>query len=305
MNLSLSDLKNYDKWIGKSAQEVYLSALAAGGWTKVFPTSVPCWASRIRNYFNANPMRLERLSEEASKRVLKQVQRFAFELDCHATQTFNRTHRNYRPNPAGKLDPPPFKVPAGCPVKASHDVVHIGVIDEIGTRNALANVVYKDESSRLWYQMAAGSTIHHFGRHPRNETIEAFWQDKVRGQDDTPVFKLVSPDNTGGSHEVVLWNDGVNANGWNTGSEDLGKKPGQQWDIGKIIVTEPRYQGSYNYSETVRLGFAAHEMRDMKTHVDRAGFYVNPTDRFSPLAMRRFPPCDPQGKKLATQIAYN
>jgi hypothetical protein len=304
MYLSLSELKNYEKWVGKNAQEVYVAVLAAGGWNKVFPDSVPCWASRIRNYFNANPMRLERLPEEASKRALKQVQRFAFELDCHAVQTFNRTHQNYRPNPWGKLDPPPFKVPAGCPVKASHDVVHTGVIDEVGTRGALSGQVYKDESNRLWYQMAAGSTIYHFGGHPRWAGFEAAWQDKVRGQDDTPVFKLISPDNTGGSHEVILWNDGVDANGWNTGSENLGKA-GERWDVRKIIVTEPRYQGSYNYAETVRLGLAAHEKSDVTTHRDRAGFYVNPADRFSPLAMRRFPPNDPQGKRLSTQIKYN
>lgn len=302
--MNLSDLRNYDKWVGSSAQDVYLAALRAGGWKTVFPTSVPCWASRVRNYFNATPTSLQRLPEEASKRALKQVQRFAFQLDCHAVQTFNRTHQNYRPNPNGKLDPPPFPVPAGCPVTPSHDVVHTGAIDQIGTTGALAGVVYKDESNRLWYQMAAGSTIYHFGRRPRSAMLEAVWQDKVRGQDDTPVFKLVSPDNTGGSHEVILWNDGVDANGVNTGSKSLGAA-GERWHIRKIIVVEPRYQGSYNYAETAHLGLAAHELRDVTTHKDRAGFYVNPPDRFSPLATRRFPANDPQGQRLATQIKYN
>ena len=303
MNMNLSDLQNYDKWVGQSAQDVYVAALMAGGWKKVFPTSVPRWASRIRNYFNATPTWLERLPQDVSKRLLKQVQRFAFELDCHAVQTFNRTHQNYRPNPWGKLDPPPFRVPAGCPVKASHDVVHTGIVDQLGTTGALAGVVYKDECSRLWYQMAAGSTIYHFGRHPRVPIVEAVWQDKIRGQDDTPVFKLVSPDNTGGSLEVLLWNDGVDANGFNKGSETLGK-PGEKWNVRKIIVTEPRHQGSYNFAETVHLGLAAHEMRDVRTHVDQEAFYVNPQDRFSPLAARRFPARDPQGQSLATQSKY-
>src|SRR5437868_4697632 len=84
-------------------------------------------------------------------------------------------------------------------LEAAAAVVHDGVADEIGTRGALTDAVYKDESKRLWYQMAAGSTIYHFGKHRRSAAIEAVWQDTVRGQNDTPVFKLISPDNTDGS----------------------------------------------------------------------------------------------------------
>jgi hypothetical protein len=211
--MNVSELRNYRNWIGQSAQKVYLAALAVGGWKNVFPTSLPRWASRVRNYFNVTPTWLERLPEDASKRALKQVQRFAFQLDCHAVQTFNRTHQDYRPNARGQLNPPPFRVPAACPAKADWDVVHTGAIDSVGTKSALSGEVYKDESRRMWYQMSAGSTIYHFGQHPRSAMIEAIWQDKIRGQNDTPVFKLINPDNTGGSNEVILGNDGFDANG--------------------------------------------------------------------------------------------
>src|SRR6478736_2152587 len=113
--MTLDDLKDYAKWIGKSAQDVYIAVLQAGGWRNVFPTDVPRWASRVRNYFNVTPTTLTRLPDDVSKRVLKQVQRFAFELDCHEVQTFNRYHRDYHLNPRGELNPPPFAVPAGCP----------------------------------------------------------------------------------------------------------------------------------------------------------------------------------------------
>ena len=63
----------------------------------------------------------------------------------------------------------------------------------------------------------AGAAIYHFGHHPRSPMIEAIWQDRVRGQNDTPVFKLINPDNTGGSNEVILGNDGFDANGWGQG----------------------------------------------------------------------------------------
>lgn len=299
--MTVSELKDYRCWVGKSAQTVYLAALAAGGWEVVFPTRVPRWASRVRNYFNVTPQTLERLPEDVSRRALRQVQRFAFLLDCHAVQTFNRTHQDRTPNPWGKPNPPPFKVPAACPVKAERAVVHTGIKAYLGTTGALAGVVHKDGSGRVWYQMAAGSTIYHYGRRPTSAALEAVAVDKIRGQDDTPVFKLISPDNTGGSCEVILWNDGVNAGGWGTGSEVLGGV-GERWDVRKLIVTDPRYQGSYNYAETVRVGLAAHELRDVKPHVEGVDFYVNPADRFCPPASRRFLANDPQGKPLATQV---
>src|SRR4051794_12591186 len=83
--MTLDDLKDYGKWIGKSAQDVYIAVLRAGGWKNVFPTDVPRWASRVRNYFNVTPTTLTRLPDDVARRVLKSVQRFVFELDCYAT----------------------------------------------------------------------------------------------------------------------------------------------------------------------------------------------------------------------------
>ncbi|HEX2641307.1 MAG TPA: hypothetical protein VHL50_12065, partial [Pyrinomonadaceae bacterium] len=124
-------------------------------------------------------------------------------------------------------------------------------------------------------------------------SVEAFYVDKIKGQDDTPVFKLVSPDNTGGSHEIILNNQ--------PGSEVVGTVK-QKVDVRKILVTNPSHQGSYNYSETVWAGFAAHELRDIKPHVAGPSFYVNPIDPFAPLALRSFPTSDLQGKALVGQV---
>lgn len=290
--MNVQQLKNYRNWIGASAQEVYLSVLGAGGWKNVFPNRLPRWASKVRNYFNVVPTSLERLEDDVAKRVSKQVQRFKFLLECHEVQTFNRYHRDYRPNQRGELNPPPFRVPAGCPATASREVMHTGLADSVATKSALSGPVYKDDSNRLWYQMAAGSTIYHYGRTPRVPTVEAIYVDKIKGQDDTPVFKLISPDNTGGSLEVIIEN--------NQGQEVIGAAK-QKVSVRKNIVRDPAYQGSYNYSETVQVGLAAHEMRDVRPHVAGSFFYVNPTDPFSALASRRFPEKDLQGKLLADQ----
>ncbi len=252
---------------------------------------MPRWASRVRNYFNVTPKTLKRLPEDKSKQLIKQVQRFKFLLDCHAVQSFNRTHQNYRMNPWGKLDPPPLKVPAGCPAKPDKDVVHIGVMDEIGTRFGLDDFVYQDEANRLWYQMSAGSTIYHYGKRPKVKSVEAVVVDKIKGQNDTPVFKMINPDNTGGSNEIILKNKGY----------DMIGEVNQQFSTREMVETKPIYQGSYNFSETVQVGLAAHELRDIKPHSDAHDFYLNPVDRFSPLSMRRFPAKDPKGKLLADQ----
>jgi len=291
--MNIDELRNYSSWIGKPAQSVYVSALASGGWKVIFPHRLPRWASKIRNYFNVVPTSLERLDGDASKLALKHVQRFSFLLDCHAVQTFNRNHRDYHLNPQGQLNPPPFQVPTGCPVTPDKEVVHTGLIDSIAVNNALSGQVYKDESHRLWYQMSAGATIYHYGSEPKVPSIEAAYVEKIKGQDDTPVFKLVSPDNTGGSNEIILNNQ--------HGSEVVGTVK-QKVDVRKILVTNPSHQGSYNYSETVWAGFAAHELRDIKPHVAGPAFYVNPTDPFVPLAARRFPTSDLQGKDLAGQV---
>jgi len=112
---------------------------------------------------------------------------------------------------------------------------------------------------------------------------------------------LISPDSTGGSNEVILGNDGVNAYGWNTGNEVVGPV-NERWNIRRSVIADPAYQGSYNYSETAQVGLAAHELRDVRPHVAGRQFYVNPKDPFSPLAMRRFPEKDLQGNPLADQV---
>ena len=289
--MTIDKLRNYRNWIGVPAERIYFAVLAAGGWKAVFPQKVPRWASKVRNYFNVAPTSLKRLAEDDAKRLTKQVQRFAFLLDCHSTQTFNRYKRDYRPNARGELNPPPFKVHPNCPAKASKEVVHTSATDRVAVNNALVGEVYEDETKRLWYQMAAGSTIYHWGKEPRRPTFEAIYVDKIRGQDDTPVFKLISPDNTGGSREIIIKNNGGDVIG------AVDKKVSTR----KLLDCDPAYQGSYNFSETAQVGIAAHKLRDVDTHVAGRFFYVNPFDPFAPLPARCFPAKDLQGKPLADQ----
>ena len=76
---------------------------------------------------------------------------------------------------------------------------------EVAERFGLSGDVYKDNLGWIWYQMSPGSTIYHWGSHPKNPAMEAAWQ-TFKGQENVPVFKLVAPDGTGGSRETILYN---------------------------------------------------------------------------------------------------
>lgn len=293
--MDAKELYSYTNWVGKSAQTIYVDCLRAGGWQVVFPTKVPRWASRVRNYFNLTPSTLERITGETAERALRQTQRFKLMLETHEIRTFNKYHRNYRPNPSGHLDPPPFREPKGAPAVIPREVIHAGPLETTAVKNALAGIVYKDQTGRLWYQMSAGSTIYHWESEVSNfveGVVDAVYVE-ARGQDFAPVFKLISPDNTGGSVECII----ENPNGRHA-IVDAGKRV----DVTRLINTDPVHQGSYNFSETAHMGLAAHELRDVKTHVAQVGFYVNPSDRYLPLSSRLFPSHAPDGGRLADQV---
>lgn len=169
--------------------------------------------------------------------------------------------------------------------------------DRVAEIKALSGQVYKDQSNSIWYQMDAGGAIYHFGRNPRFPKIESFWQSKKRGQKDTPVFKLVSPDGTGGSSETILRNVFYQS--------DVVVQVNKFINVGYLIVTDYWLQGSYNFSETIDAGFSSHNMRDILPHekYPYPNVYINPSDRFSPLSARVFPEkMIGEGNLLAKQI---
>jgi hypothetical protein len=298
--LSIDDLNDYNKWLETTPADVLFSATGLGGWSQVFPSQVPVWASKVRNYFNVLPTTLRRLENQAAQAMLgaKTGPRMTFLANCHQDQTFNRYHRG-KPTPLGPA-PDPFKVHAACPARASKETMHMD--DFIPTRDALSNDVYLDDHGWLWYQMSAGATIYHWGGEVRWPSGEAAYTQVVTRQKGVPVFKLVSMDGSGGSREVILLNYGAGSAGG--GGDNIGKVNAHE-NIYKRIIRDPIKQGSYNYSEATQVGFSDHERRDVKTHRHETDFYVNPADMHSDLKLRKFPKNDKKGNLLATQVKWN
>jgi hypothetical protein len=163
-------------------------------------------------------------------------------------------------------------------------------------RWALSGDAYQDENKRVWLEMSTAASVYHYpGKVSRWKKFKAF----VLPQAMMPVFKLVSPDGTGGSREIIVDNPKT---GWVKRSGSIAS-PGQWRKIRDRVEMREEYLGSYNYSETIVKGLPAHELRDVKTHREWPGFYINP-HRDSTLEDRVFKECDPQGKVLADQIAF-
>lgn len=165
--------------------------------------------------------------------------------------------------------------------------VDAGLGSHPAEKYALTDDVYKDAQDWVWYQMNEGGTIYHWGSDPTSKYIESPWQEiKAWAGKPPPVFKLVAPDGTGGSRETIFRN-----------MHDLFvvvKKEVFLAYVGHLVITDPWLRGSYNYSETIKAGYSAHDMRDVNPHSKYSSIpnvYVNPPDPypFSPLSERVFP----------------
>lgn len=297
--MNLKQLQTYESWIGKSPYDIAFAAKQMGGWMTVFPSRLPVWASKVRNYFNVLPSTLTRLPEKTARVLLDRPKFLPFLIRAKATYWANRTYRDYKPKPWG-YDPVPFKPHPLAPAKIPDQVMKMSQSESIAIENALSGDVYLDNLNRAWFQMAAGSTIYHWGDHPESPAAEAVYQDVIMRQNDTPVFKLISPDDNGGSSEVIIFNAEISDGPYNNRGSVIGEV-GKAINVKAAIETDPILQASYNYSETAIVGLSEHEKRDVKPHVHSAFFYVNPPDQFAPLPSRRFPEVDRDRKPLVGQ----
>lgn len=174
-------------------------------------------------------------------------------------------------------------------------------MDDFKIKNAIQGYpfkeVYKDLYGCIWFQMAKASTIYHWGDDPKRESLEGVGQEVKPW--DPPVFKLISPDGTGGSGETIIKNPNRVLGPYSVLSET-------EVDI-KVedrVITDSWHQGSYNYSETTVSGTSEHQKRDVETHklYKMNNVYINPPDRFASLRVRRFPIFAPnEGTPLAVQ----
>lgn len=301
--VDIASLRDYEKWVDQPVAKVLGAAKAAGGWINVFPvhlypSGLPKWAHRIRNYFNLEPRLLLRLDPITTRAQMAGIKSGLDNLDQKKLIKFMKKHPFYRSVPEVQNWPEP---PPGTP--------DLSIVENIKEDRALSGHAYSDSNGQFWYQMSIGGTIYHWGSDPKIPSLEAFGTTVTRSQATVPVFKLVAPDGTGGSCETIVKNP------YTQSVEIFGRKYKiGRFAIGQVgipelvsdsLISDVWLQGSYNYSETVVVGGAAHDHRDVKTHTrfhNDKRIYVNPVNRWTPLSARVFPRTAPgESEPLAKQ----
>lgn len=310
--LKRDQLGKYEFWIGETADDVYRSVIMAGGWQMVFPGPLPRWASRIRQYFNLHPFVLRLLDAAESEEHLRQAQTA---LGASARAKARRKVLQSRGMGISAFDTGNSMKP-GTRFQPNPDPLAAidGAADNVGTALALSGDVYEDLHTRtIWFQTNPGGAIYHTGRAVTSPALQAAGA-TYRGQEQSPVFKLICPDGTGGSREACVTNP------FDVEAEPRAKfdaRPpkmvgratigavGEAVDVSKRFVTDSVLQGSYNYAETVQKGLPAHQRLDVHTDPMTPFYFVEPPDLFRltmlGLRERPFPRNDPQGKPLAEQ----
>ena len=71
--------------------------------------------------------------------------------------------------------------------------------------------------------------------------------------------------------EVII----TNPSNWLSGDSTVVKVLHWKYIRDRVVLQET-YAGSYNYAETISVGFSAHEKADVNTHREWPGFYLNP-----------------------------
>ena len=137
---ALKWLTEYRYWTQTDAWSVREAARDAGGWAVVFPSSLPRWASRVRNYFNETPQSLMRLGEVRSEALSRRAIKFRPEPGCGSRCQTPRPDNSAFDNATWT--------------------------ERLAVSRALTGDVYQDDIAHIWYQLNPGSAIYHWGDTP-------------------------------------------------------------------------------------------------------------------------------------------
>jgi hypothetical protein len=254
--MNIDQLREYKNWIGKSPVDVRTDVITAGGWASVFPMAMTYGTTIV-----GSP------TIEPSS---------GFPLWASRV----RNYFNVTPDTLELLPP-------GDAAAQFREIKNrLGIDPSIPTlllfqkhAFALNGDVYVDGDGRPWFEMDKMGAVYHYRTvGPQSPEFKAAVASQTPYAK-MPVFKLISPDGTGGSLELCVHN--VNH------TSTIGNV-GVKVEIGSWVVKQQVYRGSYNYAETVVRGLPEHEYMDVKSHKEWGDFYVNPP-LDSKIGRRRFP----------------
>lgn len=263
--MNLTDLRDYEKWINRSPVVIRQAVIAAGGWARVFPMNVKVAPVTVKV---PNVLYGESFNEPIPGVVRMETSGFPL-WASRVRNYFNVTPITLR------LLPPLDGLLRTSEHRRAFALLPASIQQVVF---ALNGDVYLDEHDTPWFNMIKTGTVYHFPGKVDAVKIAAAMLREI-GRLPMPVFKLVSPDGTGGSMEVCLYN---------SGRAGVIGAVGKDVNVSHLLVRDEVYRGSYNYAETVERGLMEHDYADIKPHQEHKGFYLNP-ETYSAVGSRRFP----------------
>lgn len=249
-------LGHFEAWMGRNPLEIKNLVIKAGGWRWIVwkleekeekKLGFPKWAHLVRQFFNEEPKSLSRELDRDAERAI---------ANALSSRALNSSKKNH----------------IFAKLAYSGDVYKDLVRDKYGKLQW-----------RKWIEQSQSGTMYHYegGQRIANLPGGDIFHTALSAattHNYTAAFKLCLPDGTGGSNEACFHNRGF--------SRSLGVA-GKPIPAKEIAITNNKYRGSYNYADTMGIGYDLHEKFDVETDKKWGQDYVDER-QFSPISGRIF-----------------
>ena len=134
---------------------------------------------------------------------------------------------------------------------------------------------------RSWIEQSQAGTRYHYKKGQEMGDFKHTVYSAVTTHSSTDAFKLCLPDGTGGSNEACFYNKEERRSlaDWGDSLTNVRQK----------AIKDNRYRGSYNYADTMAIGYDLHEKFDVDPDNEWGQDYVD-EKQFSPQSDRIFEP---------------
>ncbi len=247
--LYASELKDPNDWVGQNAEDILKSVRQAGGWKTLFPSNIPMWLHKIRNYFNVEPATLRLVDQGVTAHWMAVVRKHG-QLNAFIKGPRTLSGHVYFDE----------EVEVWYQMGAGGTIYHWGR-DVIG-----------------WLDWAEAGTAHFVRRQTGIPIFKLVCPDGTGGSKETiiknPKLDKVEVSTSQGNYFEMQ-------------SRSKIAETNVVTMVKPRIITNAHHQGSYNFCETAVHGLDSHEKYDVETH-HKDPVYVDPPDRFVPLKQRIF-----------------
>jgi hypothetical protein len=197
--MNLTELRNYEKWENKSPVVIRKAVIAAGGWAKVFPMQMKVVPVKVNVAIPPGVLPNLPFGGKIDENVPGLLKPEPWGFPDWASRV--RNYFNVTPVTLKLL--PPLDGHVRTHEHRGAFALLPGYAQDLVF--ALNGDVYVDEHGTPWFNMIKPGTVYHFpGKVDATKIAAGMMKEILKVP--MPIFKLISPDGTGGSMEVCLHN---------------------------------------------------------------------------------------------------